>query len=93
MACTKLPCGFYFQTIATPEVISFSQYSHELQLKRWMFFFSIKGVQLKRLISQVRVILATVVITCVTITDLLTAILFVFLSGTFQHIIIRVMTT
>ena len=56
-------------------------------------FFSIKGVQLKRLISQVRVILATVVITCVTITDLLTAILFVFLSGTFQRIIIRVMTT
>ena len=55
--------------------------------------FSIKGVQLKRLISQVRVILATVVITCVTITDLLTAILFVFLSGTFQRIIIRVMTT
>ena len=55
-------------------------------------FFSKKGVQLKRLISQVRVILATAVITCVTITDLLT-ILFVFLSGTFQHIIIRVMTT
>ena len=47
---------------------------------------------MKRLISQVRVILATAVITCVTITDLLT-ILFVFLSGTFQHIIIRVMTT
>ena len=92
MACTKLLCGFYFQTIATPEVISFSQYSRKLQLKRWMFFFSIKGVQLKLLISEVRVILATVVITCVTITDLLT-ILFVFLSGTFQHIIIRVMTT
>ena len=55
-------------------------------------FFSIKGVQLKRLISQVRVILATAVITCAPITNLLT-ILFVFLSGTFQHIIIRVMTT
>ena len=57
------------------------------------FFFSIKGVQLKRLIGQVRVILATAVITCVTITDFILTILFVFLSGTFQHIIIRVMTT